>query len=129
VRWLRRLIAGLSSRRPGLIPRPVHVGFVVDTVALGQVFSPGTSVFPSQYYSTNTKCCEIYLIPNRLREIDVSVAAVEDIIRIRFICCLFNDAVSSSGYRALSGRMNDDFKECGCARSLNLYILTFAWRD
>jgi hypothetical protein len=34
VQWLRRLVAGLSLRRPG----SVHVGFVVDKVALGQVF-------------------------------------------------------------------------------------------
>jgi hypothetical protein len=32
--WLRRLVAGLSPRSPG----SVHVGFVVDKVALGQVF-------------------------------------------------------------------------------------------
>jgi hypothetical protein len=34
VPWLRRLVAGLSRRRPV----SVHVGFVVGTVALGQVF-------------------------------------------------------------------------------------------
>jgi hypothetical protein len=34
VPWLRRLVAGLSLRRPVLI----HVGFLVDKVALGQVF-------------------------------------------------------------------------------------------
>jgi hypothetical protein len=34
VPWLRRLVAGLSVRRPG----SVHVEFVVDKVALGQVF-------------------------------------------------------------------------------------------
>jgi hypothetical protein len=34
VPWLRRLVAGLPLRRPGF----VHVGFVVDKVALGQVF-------------------------------------------------------------------------------------------
>jgi hypothetical protein len=28
------------------------VGFVVDEVALGQVFSPSTSVFPCQFHST-----------------------------------------------------------------------------
>jgi hypothetical protein len=38
VPWLRRLVAGLSPRRPGLDPRSVHVRFVVDKVALGQVF-------------------------------------------------------------------------------------------
>jgi hypothetical protein len=32
--WLRSLVAGLSPRRPGSI----HVGFVVDKVAPGQVF-------------------------------------------------------------------------------------------
>jgi hypothetical protein len=35
---LRRLVAGLSPRRPGLDPGSVHVGLVVDKVALGQVF-------------------------------------------------------------------------------------------
>jgi hypothetical protein len=32
--WLRQLVAGLSPQRPG----SVHVGFVLDEVALGQVF-------------------------------------------------------------------------------------------
>jgi hypothetical protein len=36
--WLRRLVAGLSPRRPGFDPGSVHVGFVVDKVALGQGF-------------------------------------------------------------------------------------------
>jgi hypothetical protein len=34
VKWLRRLVAGLSPRRPGFLPGSVHVGFVVDRVAL-----------------------------------------------------------------------------------------------
>jgi hypothetical protein len=38
VPWLRRLDAGLPRRRPGFDPGSVHVGFVVDKVALGQVF-------------------------------------------------------------------------------------------
>jgi hypothetical protein len=38
VPWLRRLAAGLPSRRPGFDPGSIHVGFVVDKVALGQVF-------------------------------------------------------------------------------------------
>jgi hypothetical protein len=33
-----RLVVGLSSRRPGFSPGSVYVGFVVDKVALGQVF-------------------------------------------------------------------------------------------
>jgi hypothetical protein len=36
--WLRRLVAGLSPRRAGFTPLSVHVGFVLDIVALGQVF-------------------------------------------------------------------------------------------
>jgi hypothetical protein len=38
VPWLRRLAAGLPQRRPGFDPGSVYVGFVVDKVALGQVF-------------------------------------------------------------------------------------------
>jgi hypothetical protein len=45
VPWLRRLVAGLSPQRPGFEPWSVHVGFVVDKVALGQVF-------PCQFHST-----------------------------------------------------------------------------
>jgi hypothetical protein len=36
--WLRRLVAGLSPRRPEFDPVSVNVGFVVDQVALGQDF-------------------------------------------------------------------------------------------
>jgi hypothetical protein len=36
--WLKRLVAGLSPRRPGFAPGSIHAGFVVDKVALGQVF-------------------------------------------------------------------------------------------
>jgi hypothetical protein len=45
VPWLRRLAAGLPPRRPGFDPLSVHVGFVVDKVALGQVF-PESFGFP-----------------------------------------------------------------------------------
>jgi hypothetical protein len=38
VPWLRRLAAGLPPWRPRFDPGSVHVGFVVDKVALGQVF-------------------------------------------------------------------------------------------
>jgi hypothetical protein len=50
--WLRRLAAGLPERRPGFDPGSLHMGFVVHKVALGQVFSPSTSVFPCQFHST-----------------------------------------------------------------------------
>jgi hypothetical protein len=43
--------AGLPPRSPGFDAGSVHVGFVVDKVALGQVFSPSTSVFPCQFHS------------------------------------------------------------------------------
>jgi small ligand-binding sensory domain FIST len=36
--WLRRLVAGLSPRRPVLASRSAYVGFVVNKVALEQVF-------------------------------------------------------------------------------------------
>jgi hypothetical protein len=49
---LRRLVAGLSPQRPGFDPGSVHVRFVVDKLALGQVFSPSTLVFLCQFYST-----------------------------------------------------------------------------
>jgi hypothetical protein len=35
---LRRLVSGLSFRRSGFAPKSVHMSFVVDRVALGQVF-------------------------------------------------------------------------------------------
>jgi hypothetical protein len=38
VPWLRSLVAGLSPWRLGFTPGSIHVGFVVDKVALGQVF-------------------------------------------------------------------------------------------
>jgi hypothetical protein len=38
VPWLRSLVAGLSPRRPGFAAGSIHVGFVVDKVALEQVF-------------------------------------------------------------------------------------------
>jgi hypothetical protein len=37
---LGRAMAQVVSRRPGFDPGSVHVGFVVDKVALGQVFFP-----------------------------------------------------------------------------------------
>jgi hypothetical protein len=33
------LVAGLPPRGPGFQPRETHVGFVVDILAVGQVFS------------------------------------------------------------------------------------------
>jgi hypothetical protein len=36
--WLRRSVVGLSPQRPGFDSGSVHVEFVMDKVALGQVF-------------------------------------------------------------------------------------------
>jgi hypothetical protein len=38
VPWLKSLIAGLSPRRSRFAPGSIHVGFVVEKVALGQGF-------------------------------------------------------------------------------------------
>jgi len=35
---VRQLGTGLTSRRPGFNPRIVHVGFVIEEIALGEVF-------------------------------------------------------------------------------------------
>jgi hypothetical protein len=37
VPWLRRLATGLSLRMPRFVPGSVHVGFVMDEVALRHV--------------------------------------------------------------------------------------------
>jgi hypothetical protein len=39
VMWLSRLVAGLLPRRPDFTLGAVHVGFVVEKLELGQVFS------------------------------------------------------------------------------------------
>jgi hypothetical protein len=40
VSWFRRLVTGLSPRRAGFDSGSVHVGFLVDEVALGQISPP-----------------------------------------------------------------------------------------
>jgi hypothetical protein len=67
VPWLRRLIAGLPTRKPGFDPGSVHVGFVVDKVALGQVFprilrvSPVSFIPPVLHYLEKWKKLIIFL--------------------------------------------------------------------
>jgi hypothetical protein len=51
VLWFWLSFVGLSLRGPWFDPTPIHVRFVVK-VALGQVFSPSTSIYPCQYHST-----------------------------------------------------------------------------
>jgi hypothetical protein len=60
VPWLRRLVADLSPRRPGFDPGSVHVGFMVDKLALGQVhprvlrFFPVNFILPMLHYLEKT---------------------------------------------------------------------------
>jgi hypothetical protein len=55
------VFTGLSPRRFGFDPGSVHVGFVVDKVALGQVFlralrfSPASLIPPVLHYTENGK--------------------------------------------------------------------------
>jgi hypothetical protein len=53
VTWLRRLVAGLSRRRPGFYPESVHMRFVVAEVVLGQVSLRVLRVFTSLIHFTN----------------------------------------------------------------------------
>jgi len=46
IKCLRRLAAGPTKRRPGFIPRSVHVGFMVDKPALGQAALPALPFSP-----------------------------------------------------------------------------------
>jgi hypothetical protein len=61
VPWLRRLVAGLSPRRTEFDPGSVHMGFVVDEVALGQVsprvlrFYPVNLISPVLCYNEKRK--------------------------------------------------------------------------
>jgi hypothetical protein len=73
VPWLRRLVTGLSLRRPGFDPGPVHVGFVVDKMAVGQVFpqvirfSPVSFFPPLLHYLEKWKNLIIFIFITGLR--------------------------------------------------------------
>jgi len=56
VPWLRRLVAGLAPRKPGFDPRSFPVRFVVNKVALGQVF-PCQCHSTNAPYSSSPTCC------------------------------------------------------------------------
>ena len=57
---LRRLVTGLSTRRPVFESKPVLARFTVNKVALGQVF-PNTTVFPCVYHSTTAPYYPFFL--------------------------------------------------------------------
>jgi hypothetical protein len=67
VPWRRRLVAGLPPRRPGIDPESVHVGFVVNHVALGQVLlrvlrvSPVNFIPPVLHYKEKWKKLIIFI--------------------------------------------------------------------
>jgi hypothetical protein len=83
VPWLRRLVTGLSPRRPGFDPGSVHVGFVVDKVALGQAFlrvlrfSPVSLIPPVLHYTKNQKKLIIFITGshNKSQSCGASVAS------------------------------------------------------
>jgi hypothetical protein len=54
---LRRLAAGLSLRNHGFAPGSIHMGFVVDEVALRKVFFSGFFGFP---LSVSSNCRSSY---------------------------------------------------------------------
>jgi hypothetical protein len=82
---LRQLVAGLLPRRPRFDPRSVHVGFVMDKVALGHVFprvlrfSPVSFIPPVLHYTEkrNKKKLIIFItrLHNKSQGCGVSVAS------------------------------------------------------
>jgi hypothetical protein len=54
--WIGPLAAGLSPQSSRFNPRPVHVGFAVDTVTLEQVFLRDVAAFLCQRHSINAPC-------------------------------------------------------------------------
>ena len=73
--WVRRLVAGLSVRRPGFDPRPL--GFVVDRVALDRFFAKylyfslsvsfhQSCTLPCQYHFTKAALSPVSIIPPKL---------------------------------------------------------------
>jgi hypothetical protein len=54
--YIRRIVAGVSPRGAGFDPKLVHVGFVVDKVAVEHSSATHISVFSFQDHSTGASC-------------------------------------------------------------------------
>ena len=69
----RLIIFGLSPRTPGLNPRSVHVRFIADEVALGQVYlpvfrsSPVSIISPMLHSQSPSPTCRSYEKNNRAK--------------------------------------------------------------
>jgi hypothetical protein len=61
--WHRQLVAGLSLQRQEFVPSSVHVAFVVERVALGQVF-----LKVLQFYPINIIPPWLYILIYQLRD-------------------------------------------------------------
>jgi len=57
MQWLRRLTANLTPRMPVFNPRPVHMGFVVDRVTLGQPPPPKSFGLPCRIIPSVLHVC------------------------------------------------------------------------
>jgi hypothetical protein len=75
VPWLRRLAADLLPRRPGFAPGPVYVEFMMDKVALGQVFCEFLWFFSCQYQST--VALHIHILSGRIEYVPIGVLSSE----------------------------------------------------
>jgi hypothetical protein len=71
--WLRRLVAGFPMWWPRLEPRSGYVGFMVDRVALGQVFSKYFG-FPCQFSFNRLR--HIHRLSSRAGTIGQTVANI-----------------------------------------------------
>ena len=64
----RTFVVGFSPCTPRFDSRPFHVRFVLDKLALGQVFFPSTSPFTCQHHPNNAACLSsfiyIFLLPD-----------------------------------------------------------------
>jgi hypothetical protein len=58
------LFAIFSPHRPGFVPKAVHMGYVVDKVALGQAFLRVFRFFSCQYHSTTVSYSLMYHLGN-----------------------------------------------------------------